>query len=415
MNTFRRPHHRSASRRPWALPACESLETRTLLTGNLTAKLAGSTLKITGDGGNHEIRIVGSAEGELTLTGVNNTAINTVNNASENFSNVKNISIDFGGGHCTVTFITTEITGKLTVKAEGGNDKILFGEFNDGQNSFGKFTSLLGSGNNSVNVDGDDELSIPGTVKIVNGNGNNSVDLDPQELLELGKTTIIGGTGSDFVDLGDTVVNAKSIKVQSSSGDNDFFLDGNVTVNGKITVTGGDGSDNFEPGDGGGESLTVTKAIKVDLGDGTNIVEIEQTNATLQGALSIIGGNGKDTFDIDSEDITFNGPVSLQTGGGDDTILITNAQFNAAFTLDTGDGEDSVQIEFNDNDGFATQFAAPVKINLGNDDDEIKLGLDADDFIQTLASFSIDGGAGTNTLTDSGTNDFDTPPTLTGF
>lgn len=415
MSTFFTPRHRSAARGTWAVPAFESLESRTLLTGNLTAKLAGSTLKITGDGGNHEIRIVGSAEGELTLTGVNNTAINTVNNASENFSNVKNISIDFGGGHCTVTFITTEITGKLTVKAEGGNDKIHFGEFNDGQNSFGKFTSLLGSGNNSVNVDGDDELSIPGTVKIVNGNGNNSVDLDPDELLELGKTTIIGGTGSDFVDLGDTVVNAKSIKVQSSSGDNDFFLDGNVTVNGKITVTGGDGSDNFEPGDGGGNNLQVSKSIKLDLGNGLNFVEIEQTNAVIQGAITMIGGSGKDTFDIDSLDIVFNGAVSLKTGAGDDDIILSNVQFNAPLTIETGDGEDSVNIESNDNDGFASQFAAPVKISLGNDNDEIEIGFDADDFIQTLASFTIDGGAGTNTFTDSGTNDFDTPPNLTGF
>jgi len=414
MKAFCRPQHRSSSRRSWAVPACEYLETRTLLTGNLTANLGGSTLKITGDGGNHEIRIVGSAEGELTLTGINNTSINTINNGSENFSNVKNISIDFGGGHCTVRFITTEITGKLIVKAEGGNDKILFGEGNDGRNSFGTFLSLLGSGNNEVSVN-DDTLSIPGTVKIVNGNGNNTVDLDPDVLLELGKTTIIGGSGSDFIDLGDEEVHAKSIKVQSGDGANSFFLDGNVTVNGKITVSGGDSYDSFEPGDGGGNSLTVTKAVKVDLGNGSNTLEIGQTHATFKGSVTMTSGDAMDIFDIDSSEIVFEKAFTLQLGANNDAVYIDNALFKGAVSIDTADGADRVEIESQSSNGVGTQFNAPVKISLGNDDDEIKIGFDADDFVTTLASLTIDGGAGTNTLTNSGTNDFASPPNLTGF
>lgn len=414
MSSFHRSCRRSASsRRNWPVLACESLESRTLLTGNVTAQLAGSTLKITGDGGSHQIRIVGSAEGELTLIGVSNTSINTVNNGSENFSKVKNISIDFGNGNCTLTFITTDITGKLNVKGGGGSNKVNFGENNNGHNSFGKFFAQLGVGNNEINVN-DARFSVPGTVKIVGGNGSNRTDLDPTVSLELGKVTIIGGVGSDFIDLGDTLVTTKSLNVQMGDGDNDFYLDGNVTVNGKITVTGGEGSDDFQPGDGGGTGLTVTKAIKLDLGNGTNVVHIAQTNANFQGALSFTGGSGKDTFKIDSADSVFNGAVSLRTGGGNDEVVLSNVQFNAPLTIDSGDGADLVKLE-GFSDGWASQFAAPVKINLGNDNDEIKIGLDADDFIQVLASFTVDGGAGTNTLTDSGTNFFDSPPNLSGF
>ncbi|MCA9098517.1 MAG: hypothetical protein KDA36_09030 [Planctomycetaceae bacterium] len=414
MKPFCRPERRSSSRRTWAVPACEYLETRTLLTGNLTANLAGSTLKITGDGGNHEIRIVGSAEGELTLTGINNTSINSVNNGSENFSNVKNISIDFGGGHCAVTFLTTDITGKLIVKAEGGNDKILFGEGNDGHNSFGKFFSLLGSGNNEVSVN-DDTLSIPGTVKIVNGNGNNTVDLDPDVLLELGKTTVIGGSGSDFLDLGDAQVHTKSINVQSGDGANSFFLDGNVTVNGKITFTGGDSFDLFDPGNGGGSLLTVTKAVKVDLGNGFNNVEIGQQVVEFKSSVTITGGDARDVFDIDSDGIIFDKAFTLKLGAGNDEVDIDNALFRSAVSIDTGDGEDLVRIESQSSNFIVTKFTVPAKISLGNDDDEIDIGFNTDDFVITLASLTIDGGAGTNTLIDSGTNDFDSPPNLSGF
>lgn len=440
-------------------PVVESLESRLALAGNVTAFAAGPNLYLYGDALDNELRITGTALGALTITGVG-TSVNGTANGTLNVTGIWNIVADMGNGNDTARFLTADINGLLRYNGGNGNDNLFFGEGNNGFNSFGSVQALMGAGNDEVSVN-DDEFTAFYSFTATNGEGNNTTDLDPFVELFLGVTTITGGSGSDFVDIGDVLVTTGFITVNSGAGDNDFFLDGNVTVNGGISVIGGAGPDNFEPGDGGGNQLTVNGSIVASLGDGVNFTEFSTVNNDITGVISYVGGSGIDTFDFDTttfdvlsislamgagdnivllnegastirgaltitslgglDEITgfgldVYGATLISTGEGNDLIQLDNSRFRSIVTVSTAGGNDTVNVENgNENDGIGSQFDSTVNVDLGAGNDTIVIGFDANDFARFLGRVYVNGGAGTDTITNSAFNVFAFAPLVTNF
>src|SRR6185369_17038645 len=150
-----------------------------------------------------------------------------------------------------------QLPGLLNYIGGNGNDKLLFGESNSGDQSFGQLIANMGAGSDTVRTNGESDFAIFGSVVVLGGEGDNTFDLDPIDSLTLGAVSVVNGSGDDFVDLGDTVVNAKSIVINNGSGSNLFFNDGDTTVQGDYIVNGGNGNDFVNPGDTGGDFLNV--------------------------------------------------------------------------------------------------------------------------------------------------------------
>jgi hypothetical protein len=435
------------------------LESRLNLAGNVRALLAGPNLYLTGDSLANQLEITGAAAGVFSVKGIG-TSVNNVANGTLNFSGIANIFIDLQNGDDTTTFLTANLPGMLRFTGGAGSDQLRFGDFNNESQVFGSIQALMGSGNDSIEVDGDSNFTVRTSFVASNGDGDNTTDLDPFVSLNLGVVSITGGANGDFVDLGNGIVNSGPISVNSGAGDNDFFLDGEVTVNGSVTVIGLGGTDNFEPGDGGGNQLTVKGSVVASLGDGTNFIEFQHVNTDVTGAISIVGGRGEDTFDLDGDtfdalaislalgegddivlmnegattirsSLTINtaggadeltafglnvvGATSINTGDGLDLLWIDNSRFRSVVSLLTGNGNDTVNVERNSNDGIGTRFDSAVSVDLGAGNDTIAIGLDANDFVTFASTVIVNGGLGTDTLTQGGPNVFAFAPILILF
>jgi hypothetical protein len=440
-------------------PRVESLESRLALAGNVTATLAGSTLILTGNGLSNEILIEGNGAGEFSVTGV----ATTVNGSANAFTrtNVRNILINLNNGDDIVTIVNADLSGLLSVNGGYGNDELNFGDFNAGIQTFGSVTAIMGAGDDIVEVDGEDELTIVHGFVVNQGAGENTTDLDPDVSLTLGFVSIASGAGPDFVDLGDTVVASGSIIVNSGHGDNLFFFDGDVDVAGNITVIGGNGADEFNPGDTGFDTFDVSGSVVLSLGNGANFVHFEQALETsIGGVLAINTGSGADIIDIDSAEFsvgtlamnlgaganevifdggtvtvrhsmaintlggndTFTfigldvgGAFALNTGNGNDTVNVDNSIFRGVVAINTFSGNDVINIETTTDDSVGTTFESVVSVNLGAGDDTINLGFDDDDFVTFDSHVTANGSLGTDEIFESGFDVFAFEPRLFSF
>lgn len=441
-------------------PTCESLESRLNLAGNVLAYALGPNLYIYGDALANQLRIEGVAAGSVEVAGVG-TSVNGIANGQLAATGIQNIFMEMGNGDDTATFVLTEINGLLRFSGGNGNDSLFFGEDNGGFNFFGSVQALMAAGNDQIHVN-DDEFIAVNSFLAANGDGNNTTDLDPVVELFLGTTTITGGSGTDFIDLGDELVTTGFITVSSGNGDNEFFMDGNITVNGNITVIGGSGPDNFEPGDfGNNPQLTVNGSITAALGEGENFTEFASDNVDVTGFISVTGGSGNDTFDFDTltfdvaaislflgagnnevllnegastirGSLTINtlggadeiigfgldvyGATTISTGDGIDLFQLDNSRHRGVVSILTGGGNDTVNVENgNENDGIGCSFDSLVSIDLGAGNDTITVGFDANDFARFLGRVIVNGGLGTDTVTSSSFNVFAFAPILSNF
>ena len=440
-------------------PAIESLESRLNLAGNVVATFSGGNLNLTGDNLANELRIVGNGPGVFTVTGVG-TALDGEDDGEQDFENVRNIFINFKNGDDVATFVTAELAGLLSYLGGNGNDELNFGEFNNEDQSLGRLTAIMGAGDDIVEVDGEDSFEILGAVVVRGGDGDNSFDLDPIESLTMGTVSVVNGSGFDFVDFGDTVVNARSIVINNGNGGSFLFIDGDVTIQGDLIVNAGNGNDLVNPGDTGGDFLRVSGSVVFNLGNGNNESSFEQLSTEIGGGLTITGGSGEDFIEFDGDEVSVRRSVTLVTGSGDDAIemdsavgttirgglvintaqgldsitlfavdvagattvntgegndevFVDNSRFRGKVTLLTLGGNDQVSIEAgNADDGIGTLFEQAVVVNLGAGSDTLNVGFDDDDFVTTLKKVVVDGGAGADTLNDSGTNEFTLEPIL---
>ena len=256
-----------------------------------------------------------------------------------------------------------------------------------------------------------------------------------QAYLSGGNLYIIGDAGNNSLALWNVTPNAIRIQgngttINGSSTAQVFALGAGKSV----FINLRDGNDTIVLGDNlvdsDSQSLAILGNLRIDLGDGNNIVGLE--NLFVRGTTSIRAGADDDTVDIDTtlgsptflkgnftatlgdginsvSGNTFGvgGNVSITTGSDGDTIDLSNATIAKNLLIAANDGDNQITIDGSDVDGNITR----ISTGLGNDD--ITLG--SSDFkrlfvltgdgnnsvdveVVTAVSVNVTTGAGADTV-----------------
>jgi hypothetical protein len=206
-----------------------------------------------------------------------------------------------------------------------------------------------------------------------------------------------------------------------NSGQNSIVI---TETAGVITVTGltnTDGSDTVVNGTAlGAFSGTVTKDLKIDLGNGANFVSINSfADPTLPTVfiphdLKVEMGSGNDELDIKNAAVGRNTSIEMHSSAATiDAVFIDASTTGKSLTVETGKGNDQVQLTNDTVDKNAKVYTKDgndsvvltgnsvshnVKVKLGNGDDALTI-----DGTNTVGhKTKLDGGKGTDTLTSGG-------------
>ncbi|WP_254511737.1 hypothetical protein [Anatilimnocola floriformis] len=442
-------------------PGAESLESRLNMAGNVLATVVGPNLFITGDTESNFLRIEGVTAGTVEVQGVFGTAVNGTLGGEFTARNIQNIFMEMGNGDDSATFVLTKLDGLLRFNGGNGSDALVFGEGNNGQNSFGSLAATMGAGDDGIIVDASEtHFSVPGAVVISNGDGANTTYLRATTELKLGPISVTGGANNDDFRItggSEGTVTTGPLSVIAGDGGNYTALGGNVVVNGGIALVGGNKTDSF---DALGESkLTVNGSFIAAMGEDINQVSFNESNVVVTGLVSMTGGAGVDRFiggtgkfdafavslylgagnnpisffgttntihstlsvttlggfdGFNAKNLDVQGPAVLNMGDEIDLVILNNVRFRGAVSMLLGDGSDGVYIERFSDDGIGSRFDSSVSIDMGAGLDTVELGLDANDFV-TFAYLLANGGSGDDSLFNSPSNVFGFAPTFLSF
>lgn len=280
-----RNNRRLAARQRSSSQNLEVLEQRTLLAGDVAAKLLGQTAFLTGDSDANNIQIT-VQDGNVVVVGLDNT---TVNGSSEAFILAQDsvafsgsIITRMAGGDDEFELSEASVGGLLHVYGGTGNDTLVVS--NSAQ--VGKGLMLNGqSGTNSLAVS---ETTVGRSVWMVNGAGN--------DLMTIADSTVggsfvgIGGRGNDDLVIDNTTI-GRDVWMSLGSGNDDVaMLDSTVTR--RFVVYGGRGSDFVFA-----EDSNVGRGTRLILGNHQDRVSI-QGDSQFSGRTVVAGGRKSDVVEV---------------------------------------------------------------------------------------------------------------------
>jgi hypothetical protein len=175
----------------------------------------------------------------------------------------------------------------------------------------------------------------------ITGNADAS-DLSIEEVTGGVKVTALNGTT--------LTVNGQSVA--------DATFTGITTLNVRL----GEGDDSLQVF--GALSL---KNVSLDLGDGDNVLDIDDLSVT--GKLTVKGGNGNDQISLDT---TVAKLATFSTGLGNDLVSLEGTAFSSTVSISTASGADVVIIDDNGL-GLDSNFANTLTINTGEDGDVVAI------------------------------------------
>ena len=224
------------------------------------------------------------------------------------------------------------VTGALTnaiINGNAGGDQITF---NTGANAISASTVYGGKGIDTIDLantkgvyiaagaDGDDiniDASAPNTV--YGGTGNDSVNYTVAVVSKARELFVDGEAGDDVITITETAEDANSVwlvhSVYGGTGDDEI----NAT-SGKELIDGGAGADTIAAGGG---------ADTVSAGAGNDKVT-SAAGAASTNNVSVTGGDGDDNFELAVGNLTFEDTINGESGT--DKITVTTA---AAFNMST--------------------------------------------------------------------------------
>jgi len=338
----------------------------------------------------------GSGKGDAVFAGAGNDTITTPSSS--------NVVHTINGIPVTTTYYSAD--SHHYIYGQDGNDSItaaygwvhLFG---------GDGNDTISTGSNTKNAtihggDGADRITTgSGNDLLFGGLGNDSINGGTGNDKIYGGTgddTLIGGGGNDLIEGGagnDSITASNGIVyIDDQLGDNIFILSGV-----EATLLAGAGND----------TVSISGAIgvsEVSLGDGLNVVT-RSGSTSPTGSLKIISGADADNIAIFAANSTIEsgeGNDTITTGNGDDSIVggggadSINAD-SGNNTVYGGDGNDWIQ---------AHGTASLIDGGDGNDtinataDTNVVTGGNGNDSIFTTKFFTIDAGAGDDTVSISG-------------
>ena len=184
------------------------------------------------------------------------------------------------------------------------------------------------------------------------------------------------------------------------------FAPDNFTIVGSIAnsgtrVEGLGGDDSFTVSGQNGNLDSLTGAVFVDGGVGTNALSVNDVNATRGNAAGRVTGTQVAGFAGPNDDAAVNyaNVRTLNVRGSELADAITVINPSALLTLDSGGGDDAVRVE-------ALAGDSPLRVVLSEGDDTADVGGGATGLRAILSEVSFDGGGGRNTLSisDAGSN-----------
>jgi hypothetical protein len=222
----------------------ENLESRTMLTANVTSSYNNGFLTLTGDNKGDQFIVHQLKNGDWEVDGLNGTKINGQKIAT--FSDVFSIDIETGSGKDAVGVASGYLPGCLTINTGSGDDLVALAALK----VVGSASVCTGSGNDALIVAGLE----------VCGRSAQTPEISPS-------TVTSGSLGSACFDMGSgtNIAVLASIKAQN------------------LSLTGGSGLDYF-----GLIGVCVDECLSVDTGKGTDILGVAASSASYA---SFTGGN----------------------------------------------------------------------------------------------------------------------------
>ncbi|MFK7817774.1 MAG: hypothetical protein AB8G99_03565 [Planctomycetaceae bacterium] len=244
----------------------EVLETRTLLS-NVTVSVKNGDLLVQGDKANNQIRLAGSSNGSVIVSGLNGTTING-SMYSRTYRVQDDVRLAFNKGGNNKVLLEEVVADDLSYKGGHGRDQlgVRYGSLNDvsvktsGGNDTVLFQTVQGIDSININTGhGRDDIGvagISGNVTINSGHGNDGVLVVGGAQ---GSGNIKTGGGKDYLALYSTAF-SRDVNVKTGHGSDEVWVT-NTTIGGKLNVHGGGDSDALMI-DGSSISSTSRKSIE---------------------------------------------------------------------------------------------------------------------------------------------------------
>lgn len=359
-----------------ARPIMESLEGRQLLSGDLTASVAGGHLVLLGDAEANEVVLTAGANaGEVVITsGASATTINGED------------------GPATLTGVTRGIVGWL----RAGDDSLRI----SGLTVRGNIRLDAGAGADAITLDGD--TSVAGHLRVLGGLGDDTITLDA---LEVASNVALGNIAGNDTFNANQVDIGGVLQVRGGAGDDEVSLT-DSEIRRTVVIHGADLS--LNGCDLGGALVVVTGLL-----DG----DVEIIDSTIAKPTILVTRAGADSITLAGS--TFGHTFVAVTGLGADTVTIEECVFQGHFVLNTGLGDDVVNIQAEVVlEGAGTRFRRNAVIRTGAGDDELTIGPAEQPAAAAIFDriVHLHGGAGDDTLNheDRG-NEFTIAPVILSF
>lgn len=426
VRTIRRSH--------FARLGVESLESREVLAGNVSAVLSGTTLSITGDVNDNSLNVVFEAS-RVVINGVSGTSINggpAGGSAPLAFTG-GTVKIALGaGGDSLILQGTIPKPTSLTVDLGAGVDQMNMA-------AGGTFT-----GTTKITLGADRELegdalafqtgAVFANLDIRGGGSGAGLGNGISQILPLnvtGNLSITNGIGFDSIELDDGLKVGGNFTIKNGDGGSEIELqganDGTSFIGGALTVTNGAGQDDFVLRDFNvGRDININHGAGSTLGLAGSTVFIKSFNGganEFRGNVTVTykGGNGSDVTGI--ADTVVSGNVTFDYGTGNFTTIFdglsttSNVIISKSLTL-KGTGANNVIIGSVQNVGLAVggnftatfgggadqvQLFAPLRVlgatNLSLGDGNNTVSSPGNAFFVSLNGVTITGGKQVDTVT----------------
>jgi large repetitive protein len=372
---------------------------------DVTAAVAGGTLKLKGDADPNTLTLDQPALGQVRVTGTTTT----INGASGPvvFEGVTGgLQVDLGAGDDTLTLDTLAIAGAVKIKMGAGANTVTITN-----PTFADAVSIdLGSGDEALQLCGGGGGTVGGKLSIKVGAGagtprsamcdafgaNNpagsAIVLDSVEVVKT--LSLKGSKKSEAVTLQDVFPDADA--KLSLGGGSDSLAVCDTSIGESLIVQMGNGAGTMMTASCGGpvdpsgdnaldlDHFTVGAKLSIKMGGAADSVLLTD-GGHIQESATFDLGQGANQLTLDGIGIT--GSLGVKSGKGDDTITIKNGGISASASVNAGAGTNAVTFT-------AVPIAKNLSVKTGNGDDTIDVS-----GATVTGSTKITHGKGTDTIT----------------
>lgn len=281
-------------------PQLESLDSRLVPAGNITAQLSSGDLALTGDALGNEVRVSQNAAGDVVVRGLNGTTVNGVTQVVYRGVALNKFEANLEGGNDALTVANLRTADGIYVNLAAGNDRMVMNgaisgnviDVNKGTGTDsvrGQNTTVIGD----VNVIADGQTTAVFDIASIDGNLNIATK-DFADTIRATRLTVFGdlyletGKGDDVINLSNTTVGFNLTANTDEGIDRITF--NTIRAGGDVSVEAGKGNDIVTM-----TTVSSDSSVKVNTDDGNDRVTATRVSARVDAIF--VGGAGTDVLD----------------------------------------------------------------------------------------------------------------------